>query len=249
MLNSEGVFLEYKAATGEVLSYRTVMHSKQRTEENNEEISSSNVAMEMTTDQKIVKVSGNTFDLDVHVTDGFIERNKQRLPLPTIGQTIGMTVEKNGNITRSTVNANINQPIFPSGLQKKGSTWTEHKPLEIPLGEKGQTVTIDLEYVHTLVSLETEQDYDVAIIVSHAGPTKANIKDGISQSIEVSARVAFAYELGQMISSHLESKTVVSAPDLVLTTVHTIDTVLESLQSPLIDDTPSAADNAFIIGF
>lgn len=247
MLNTEGVFLEYKAATGEVLSYQTVMHSRQKTEENNEEISDTDVVMEMTTDQKVTKVSGNTFDVDVNVTDGFIERNNQRIPLPTIGQTIGMTVEKTGRITRSTVNANINQPVFPSGLQQVGSTWTEVKPLEIPLGEKGQAMTIDLRFEHKLVSLEVEQNYDVAIIETSAGPVSADIKDGISQSVQVKARTAFAYRAGQMVSSHLESKTVVKAPDLALTSVHTIDTVLKSSSSPLID-TPNLAQSAFIIG-
>lgn len=247
MLNTEGVFLEYKAATGEVLSYQTVMHSRQKTEENNEEISDTDVVMEMTTDQKVTKVSGNTFDVDVNVTDGFIERNNRRIPLPTIGQTIGMTVEKTGRITRSTVNANINQPVFPSGLQQVGSTWTEVKPLEIPLGEKGQAMTIDLRFEHKLVSLEVEQNYDVAIIETSAGPVSADIKDGISQSVQVKARTAFAYRAGQMVSSHLESKTVVKAPDLALTSVHTIDTVLKSSSSPLID-TPNLAQSAFIIG-
>lgn len=247
MLNTEGVFLEYKAATGEVLSYQTIMHSKQKTEENNEEISNTDVVMEMATDQKVTKVSGSTFDVDVNITDGFIERNNQRLPLPTIGQTIGMTVEKTGRITRSTVNANINQPVFPSGLQQVGASWTEVKPLEIPLGDKGQSVTLDLKFEHKLVALDTEQNYDVAIIETTAGPMSADIKDSISQSVQVKARTAFAYRAGQMVSSHLESKTIVKAPDLVLTSVHTIDTVLKSSNSPVID-TPSIADSTFIIG-
>ena len=246
MLNTQGVILEYKNVTGETLTYKTVMDTTQKMTEGGKTAEAGQVHVEMFLTQKTTKVDGNTADVEMCITGGYVERNAERSDLPTAGQKIDMVMDKSGKILRSSLDTSMSQPTFPKGALQVGQTWDEKSTMQIPLGEPGKTKELTLEYHYKLAALTHEEGYEVAVIEANAGPETCELQEGVTQTIRVEGRTLFAYQAGRLVSSKVRTHTVVKAPDLNVETDHVIHISLDKVDSPLLE-TPSLVEESYII--
>ncbi|MCR4784388.1 MAG: hypothetical protein K6A35_07715 [bacterium] len=248
MLANEGVILEYKAATGEVLTYKTVADVIQTKNEAGQEFNGPNSRIEMVIEQRVTKVSGQNIDLDLCITDGSVDNGEQKTPLGTVGQVIKTTIDRSGRTLKSSLDNNMKQPSFPSGLVKIGTTWQETNPLSVPIGDSGQTTQANMEFTFKLVGLEHAQNYEVAVIESTAPAVSINIGEGVTETIRAEGRTLFAHNAGRLVSSHVVTNIMIAAENLELKLDLTTDMELIKVNSPIMEEATPMAEESFIIG-
>lgn len=251
LLNNDSVLLEYKMVPGEVLKYKTIIATKQRTETENgpQELES---YIEMIMDQKATKVKDDQMDIEMYFSSGFVARNGQHEDLPVVGQTITMTMQKDGNMLASSFDNNTKQPIFPHKRLKVGDSWQENNVIEVPIGNN-QTKQLVVTYTHTLTRIAYEQGCNVAVIEVNAPETKTELLEEngqkIFQYLSASGTNVFAYEMGRMVSSRVGTKTIISVEDKPISVVEVLNKIdLQEVIPSKTEETQTFSNESFIIG-
>lgn len=244
MLQNDGILLEFKAAVGEILYYKTVMDIRQIV--NDEEPSAEmNTHIEMNIEQRVVKAENGTFDIDMYIADGFTQRGAEKAPLGTIGQTISTTIDRTGKTLRSSVGDGSAQPSYPAHAVQIGDTWKNVNHLSIPIGENGQTQEADLEHTYKLIGTEQRLGYQTAVIESHSPGITLEIQHDAVQTIGTNSRILFAYNEGRLVQSSVKTITAIKAQGESVTTETTIVTTLEKADSPVLEG--GVGQDAFLI--
>ncbi len=253
MLQGQPITLEYKMSPGEVLKYRTQVDSEQSLKEEGQSEQANRSVLEMTMEQKVQEVSGGLSTVDVTIQDGRILRDGETMELPAVGQTIGITMKRNGDIVKTTVDFPFSQPAFPDRTLKVGEKWTGDSKMDIPLmdGEGNPTgsKSVTLTYHYTLAGFDRVAGYDVAIIQVECPKTSIEIQPEVVQSIVATGRTCFAHREGRLIKSNVETRTQITAPGAEVRThikvaVDLVDTPPPAGSVP----TSSGGDEHFIIG-
>jgi len=168
MLQGQPITLEYKMSPGEVLKYQTQVDSEQSLKEEGQSEQTNRSVLEMTMEQKVKEVNGGLSTVDVTIQEGRILREGETLELPAVGQTIGITMKRNGDIVKTTVDFPFSQPAFPDRTLKVGEKWTGDSKMDIPImdreGNPTGSKSVTLTYHYTLAGFDRVAGYDVAII-------------------------------------------------------------------------------------
>ncbi|MCD6309603.1 MAG: hypothetical protein J7M18_02750 [Candidatus Eremiobacteraeota bacterium] len=206
----EAVLLEYKMAKGEELEYRSVVKSDQSVKEGDEVTSQvSELVMDMSQKALEVKPEG-LMDIEVTITGGKTKVNEEESELPNVGQTILMTMKKNGEITKSSVDIPFSQPPFPSYQVKKGDSWKEQSRVSIP----GKDEPAVLTYEYTLVGFADIANYKCVEISVKCNETKVELGEGADQTITAIGTTYFAPKEGRLVRSEVETVTKIIAENL-----------------------------------
>ncbi|MBQ7529198.1 hypothetical protein IJT10_04780 [bacterium] len=251
LLNSDSITLEYKMVPGEVLKYKTIITTKQNTVTDDGPQDTESY-VEMLMDQRATNVKDEQMDIEMYFSSGFVARDGQHQELPVIGQTITMTMNRDGNILHTSLPSDTKQPTFPHRRLKIGDSWQEKNAIDIPIGDN-QTKQLVLDYTYTLTRLAYEQGCNVAVIEVTAPETKTLLLEEqgqkIFQTLTASGTTVFAYEAGRMVSSRVNTKTVISVEDEVVSTVEVLNKVeLQEVVPSKTEDTQTFSNENFIIG-
>ena len=206
----EAVVLEYKMARGEELEYRSTVKSEQSVKEGEEVTSqASSLVMDMSQVAREVKPDGN-MEVEVTITGGRIKVGDEQSELPSTGQTILMSMKKNGEITKSSVEIPFSQPPFPARPVKKGDSWSEQSRISIP----GKDQPAILTYEYTLMGFAEVGGYKCAEIAVKCAETKVELGEGAEQKITAIGMTYFAPREGRLVKSEVETVTVITAENL-----------------------------------
>ena len=253
MLQGEAIILEYKMTPGEVLKYRTQVDSEQSLQEEGQPEQANRSLLEMTMEQKVTKVSGGESTVDVTIQEGKIHREGEVVDLPAVGQTIGITMKRNGDIVRTTVDFPFSQPAFPDRTLRVGEKWTGDSKMEIPLmdseGNQTGSKAVTLTYHYTLAGFERVGGYDVAVIEVECPKTSLEIQPEVIQSIVATGKTCFAHREGRLVKSNVETQTRITAPGAEVRTHIKVAVDLVDAPAPA-SSSPSmpGGDEHFIIG-
>ncbi len=216
MLQGEPITLEYKMSPGEVLKYRTKVDSDQSLREEGQPEQRNQSLLEMTMEQVVTEVKGDLSTVEVTIQDGKIHRGDEVADLPAAGQTIGITMKRNGDIVKTSVDFPFSQPAFPERTLRVGEKWTGDSKMDIPRmdseGNQTGTKQVALTYHYTLAGFERIAGYDVAIIQVECPKTTIEIDSNVVQSIVATGKTCFAHREGRLIRSNVETKTTITAP-------------------------------------
>ncbi len=253
MLQGEPITLEYKMSPGEVLKYRTRVDSDQSLREEGQPEQSNRSVLEMTMEQKVTEVKGDLSTVEVTIQDGKIHREGEVADLPAAGQTIGITMKRNGDIVKTSVDFPFSQPAFPERTLRVGEKWTGDSKMDIPRmdaeGNQTGSKQVSLTYHYTLAGFERIAGYDVAIIQVECPKTSIEIDANVVQSIVATGKTCFAHREGRLIRSNVETNTRITAPGAEVSThikvsVDLVDTPPPASSGPSV----GAGDEHFIIG-
>ena len=208
----EAVNLEYKMAKGEVLIYRSIVHSDQAVkEEETTTTQSSDLLMNMDQEAKEVRADG-LMDVEVTITGGKTKVGAEETELPNAGQVILMTMKKNGEIIKSSVEIPFSQPPFPSKPVKKGDSWKEQSKITIP----GKAEPAVLFYEYTVLGMASTGGYNCVEIGIKCDETRITLAEGIDQTIKAIGKTYFASKEGRLVRSEVETLTQITGPNLLV---------------------------------
>ncbi len=253
MLQGEPITLEYKMSLGEVLKYHTQVDSDQSLREEGQPEQTTRSVLTMTMEQKVKDVSGGLSTVDVTIQDGKVEREGEAAELPAVGQTIEITMKRNGDIVRTSVDFPFSQPAFPDRTLRVGEKWTGDSKMDIPLmdaeGNQNGSKAVALTYHYTLAGFERISGYDVAVIQVECPKTSIEIQPDVVQSIVATGKTCFAHRDGRLIRSNVETQTKITAPGAEVRThikvaVDLVDTPPPASSGPSV----GGGDEHFIIG-
>lgn len=252
MLQGDTITLEYKMTPGEVLRYRTQVDSEQGLKEEGQAEQVNRSVLEMTMEQRVLEVRGAESTVEVTIQEGRIRRDDQAMDLPSVGQKIGITMKKNGDIVRTTVDFPFSQPAFPERTLRIGDKWTGDSKMDIPLtdaeGNQTGSKAVTLTYHYTLTGRERVGAYDAAVIQVECPKTSIEIQPGVEQSIVAKGKTLFAHREGRLVRSNVETVTKITAPGAeVRTHIQVAVDLMEA--TPASGSEPSlGGDEQFIIG-
>ncbi len=241
MLVGETTMLEYKMKKGEVLTYKTTVHSEQEIKtEDQSGSTTSDVEMKMV--QKCTDVAPDgTMTVDVTIQSGKLKRDGQEEELPNVGQTITLKMRKSGEIVHTSIDLPFEQPAFPTKQVKKGEAWVGKSKISIP----GKPDMVELNYNYSLWEFSKTLGYDCAEIKVSCPQTNIPIQEGIEQTLTASGTTYFAHREGRLIKSEVETKTTIKAQDGSVFTSIKVVVELEDKKSPSAD--LGSPDSGFII--
>lgn len=254
MLQGDTITLEYKMSPGEVLKYRTEVESEQTLREEGQAEQVNKSVLDMTMQQAVKEVSGGLSTVDVTIQDGQIRRDGEAVPLPSVGQTIGITMKKTGEIVRTSVAFPFSQPAFPERVLKVGDKWTGDSKMDIPLqdneGNQTGSKQVTLTYQYTLSGFERVGGYEAAVISVECPTTTVEIQPQVNQSIKAKGKTYFAHREGRLVRSNVETLTKITAPGAEVKTHIKVSVDLVDSAPPSSGGGPSigGGDEQFIIG-
>lgn len=223
MRTPKSIELTYKLKKGEVLNYKTRITSSQKLVEENEKNQENTSVLEMRMRQKITGSDKNTTSVDITITEGFIEKGGVKNTLPSINETISVTMNNKGKILNTSVQFPFNQPVFPDGKITLGHRWTGESVINIPkIDEKGdQKGSIDAiqTYFYTLVGIEQASNEDIVAEIRIEHPlTTLRIQDGVHQYINTMGNLFYNVTTGRMVKSKTKTITKIVAMGAHVTT-------------------------------
>lgn len=253
MLQGDTITLEYKMSPGEVLRYRTQVDSEQGIKEEGQPEQTNKSVLEMTMEQSVKDVSGGLSTVDVTIQDGQIRRENEAMPLPSVGQTIGITMKRTGEIVRTSVDFPFSQPAFPERTLRLNDKWTGDSKMDIPItdaeGNQTGTKQVTLTYHYTLAAFERVGGYDAAVISVECPKTSVEIQPQVTQSITAKGKTYFAHREGRLVKSNVETQTKITAPGAEVRTHIKVAVDLVDAPPPASGSTPiGGGDEQFIIG-
>lgn len=233
-MTGETIVLAYDMKPGEKLRYRTEVFSEQSVQEDGQPAQSFASKMDMTMLQEGKSVNADgSMEVDVTIVDGSIEREGQKVQIPTVGQTITIVMKRSGEIVRTSVNFPFSQPAFPEKQLKVGDSWTGDSQMDIPLfdddGNQTGTKKADLTYHYSLGGLEASRGHDVAVIQVSCPETRFELNEDTSQTITASGVTHFGHKNGRLVKSQVATTTEIKAPTAVVGTK--IKVVVELLEA------------------
>ncbi|MBQ7568215.1 hypothetical protein IJT17_05345 [bacterium] len=248
-MQKDGITLEYKMAAGEVLHYKSEVVSVQTVQEPGAEPAITESTLNITIEQKVVRAIEGSYELEITISDGTVKTGSQVLPLENLnGQKISMAMKRNGDIYNVSANMPFSQPSFPTHPLKLHESWKTINPIKIPLNEEGHIKNYDLEYTHTLSSVEAIQGYDVAVVSIDCPKTDLKLSEDAHQTITAQGKTKFAHTLGRLVSSYVHTHTVVDAQEYVVTTDIKVSVDLEEpLRQANNHALPSSGEEQFIL--
>lgn len=238
MVTSEAVILEYKMKKGESLQYKASVSLNQQIKEE-EEQQESNTILDMLMVQKVTEISGKQYDIDVTIESGSLKRNGDLEELPNVGQTVTVKMNRDGRITKTSVDFPFEQPPFPSKPVKLGETWKSDSKLSIP--NKPEPFTLTYEY--TLKGFAKIHGYDCAEIGVKCPETVIPLEENMKQKLVAGGTTYFAHAEGKLIKSEVETRTEVTAGTSLVTTNTKVKVELLELAGPA----PAAPDEGYIV--
>lgn len=209
MVVGQAIKLEYKMKKGEILTYKTTVHSEQeiKTEEQSGS-TSSDVEMKMV--QKCTDVAPDgTMTVDVTIQSGKLKRDGEEEELPNVGQTITLKMKRSGEIVHTSIDLPFEQPAFPTNPVKKGDSWVGESKISIP----GKDKMVTLEYNYSLWNFSKTLGYSCAEIKVACPETNIPIQEGIDQTLTANGTTHFAHKQGRLVKSEVETKTKITAQD------------------------------------
>jgi len=241
MVVGEKIMLEYKMKKGEVLIYKTTVHSEQEIKtEDQSGSTTSDVEMKMV--QKCTEVAPDgTMTVDVTIQSGKLKRDGAEEELPNIGQTITLKMKKSGEIVHTSIDLPFEQPAFPTNNVKKGETWVGKSKISIP----GKPEMVTLKYNYSLWGFKKVLGYDCAEIKVACPQTDIPIQEGIEQTLVANGTTHFAHREGRLVKSEVETKTTITAQDGSVNTSIKVIVELEDKKGPAAS--LGAPDEGFII--
>ena len=132
MLQGQPITLEYKMSPGEVLKYRTQVDSEQSLKEEGQSEQTTRSVLEMMMEQKVLDVTGGLSKVDVTIQEGKILREGETLELPAVGQTIQITMKRNGAIVKTSVDSVLATGVPGSDPEGRREVTGDSK-MDIPL--------------------------------------------------------------------------------------------------------------------
>jgi hypothetical protein len=208
----DGIKLEYKMDKGEILDYKSTVHSEQEIIEKEQSNSqSSDLEMLMSQEAKDIDLDG-TILVQVNIKKGVLRMDGKEDELPNVGQSIAMRMKKNGEIVQSSVDFPFTQPPFPEKIIKQGDTWTSQSRVEIP----GRAEPVFLTYHYSLWGTKTLTGYECAEIKVSCPETEVDIQEGMKQKISAIGTTYFAPKEGRLIRSEVETATKITAEGMEL---------------------------------
>lgn len=249
MLEGDKVTLEYKMTSGETLTYQSIVNSSQSLQEDDQVERQTDSVLEMVMDQHVKDVKDGIASIDVTIKDGHMKRDHESMPLPSVGQTINISMKRNGDIVKTSVGFPFSQPAFPSHQLKVGDFWTADNPMEIPIGDDGQNKSIVLTYKYTLAKFDRLKGYDVAVVEVSCPPTNVDIDENIKQTIEANGHTMFAHREGRLVASEVNTHTKIVAPGATIDTkIQVLVNLDNSAQMSFGPATLASEQESFIIG-
>jgi hypothetical protein len=253
MLQGQPITLEYKMSPGEVLEYHTQVDSEQSLKEEGQYEATIRSVLEMTMEQKVLNVTDGLAKIDVTIQEGKILREGETMELPAVGQTIQITMKRNGDIVKTSVDFPFSQPAFPERVLKVNDKWTGDSQMDIPLmdenGQQAGTKSVTLTYHYTLAGFDRVAGYDVALIQVECPQTSIEVQPEVNQSIVASGKTFFAHREGRLIKSNVETRTRITAPGAEVSTHIKVAVDLVNTPAPT-GSIPNVGggDEHFIIG-
>lgn len=248
MLQGDCITLEYKMANGELLKYRSTIESHQHITEEGEADLESQSHLEMVMEQAVKSSKNELYQIEITITEGEISRDGEKMPMPNVGQKIGMSMKKSGDIVATTVDSSFSQPSFPVKALAIGETWTAPSTIEVPLADGGKK-SATLNYVYKFSALDRAKGYEVAVIDITCPPTKITFDPEITQTITATGKTLFAHREGRLVSSLVETKTTVEAPGAAVTNNLQVKVeLMEATQPSFGATTTQGTDEQYIIG-
>jgi len=222
------ITLEYKMEKGERLEYSTNVHSEQTFKEAGKDPISQAADTYILMDQiaKAVNPDGS-INVDVMIKDGKTKAGKEEFPLPTIGQTINMKMQKNGKITGSSVDMPFNQPPFPEKALNQGDTWTGDSQINVP----NRPEPLIMHYNYTLKGFTSLNGYEFAEVSVSCPKTEIDLQDDVKQIISAEGTTYFAYQEGRLIKSQVNTKTNITAEGMEVNSNISITIELQKTES------------------
>jgi hypothetical protein len=208
----EGIKLEYKMEKGEVLEYKSTVHSEQEILEKGQSSTQvSDLEMLLSQEAKDIDIDG-TMIVQVNIKKGVLRLEGKEDELPNVGQSIAMRMKKNGEITQSSVDFPFTQPPFPEKIIKQGETWTSQSRVEIP----GRAEPVFLTYHYSLWGTKTVNGYECAEIKVSCPETEVMIQENMKQKISAIGTTYFAPQAGRLIRSEVETSTEITSEGMQL---------------------------------
>ena len=250
MFSNNSTALEYKMSPGELLRYRSTVSSQQTIKEEGQEPQKMGSSLEIVMGQAVRAVHNGVADIDVTIESGSITHDQDELPLDTVGQKISMQMKRNGDVVSTSVDFPFSQPSFPERPLKPGDTWNNTNKMNVPIGENGETKSVDLVYKYTLTKFDHINGYDVAVINITCPPVTIDLQPDARQTIQAEGCTNFAHAQGRLVSSTVHTHTEVDVPETSITT--DIRVSVELLDASNTSDsnanTFGQSDELFIIG-
>lgn len=213
---AEGIYLEYKGKSGDVIKYKTLVDSTQTISEKEHKQEVSN-RIEILMSQTIVDAdSDGNLTVDVVIESGKAIRGDQEAPLPNVGQKITMKMKKTGEVTYTSMPIDFSQPSFPEGLKNKKDRWDSVSKINVP--ERPEPIQLNYKYI--LWDIVTQGKHECAEIKVSCPETSVELQEGVTQTISATGSTFFAHKEGYLVKSEVETQTVIKAPaeDLLINT-------------------------------
>ncbi|MFH0801828.1 MAG: hypothetical protein V2A78_05510 [bacterium] len=241
MVASEAITLEYKMKKGETLQYKANVSLHQQLKEEGEmkEEQDVNTFLDMLMVQKVTEISGKQYDIDVTIESGNVKRNGEQEELPNVGQTVSVKMNRDGKITKTSVDFPFEQPPFPSKPVKLGESWKSDSKLSIP----GKPEPFTLTYEYTLKDFAKVHGYDCAEIAVKCPETIIPLEGEMKQKLVAGGTTYFAHREGKLIKSEVETRTEVSAENTIVLTNTKVKVELLELAGPA----ATAAEEGYIV--
>jgi len=214
---------------GERLEYSTNVHSEQTFKEVGKETIAQAADTYILMDQiaKAINPDGS-INVDVMIKDGKTKAGNEEFPLPTIGQTINMKMQKNGKITQSSVDMPFNQPPFPEKPLTEGDSWVGDSQINVP----NRPEPLTMHYNYTLKGFKNLSGYDCAEISVSCPQTAIDLQEGVQQVISAEGTTYFAYREGRLIKSQVNTKTTINAENIEVSSNIMITIELQKAEAP-----------------
>lgn len=213
---SDTINLEYKMKKGEEIRYKTIVDSDQSIKENDvKQDMKSHLEMVMLQKCNDLAADGS-MNIDVIIESGSLKRDGQEEPLPNVGQVINMTMKKNGEIVKTSVDMPFTQPPFPSKSIKKKDTWQEKSTVNIP----GRAEPITLNYNYILWDFTKAEGYECAEIKVSCPENRVTLQEGVEQVLSATGTTYFSHKEGMLVKSEVETKTDITAPNNAAVKTH-----------------------------
>ncbi len=213
----DAVTLAYNMKEGESLRYKTEVLSEQTMKEDGKSPQTGQSLLEMTMVQAVKGVTPDgKMKVAVTIESGSIKKDGQVAPLPSVGQTINIVMEKSGKIVETDVPFPFSQPAFPTDPVKLNDSWTGKSEMDIPLYDDSGNETgkkqVTLNYEYTLGGYEQHLGYETAVINVSCPTTSIELQEGITQKITAKGVTNFGHKKGRLVRSKVATETEISAP-------------------------------------
>ncbi|MGE0490417.1 MAG: hypothetical protein AB7S38_14505 [Vulcanimicrobiota bacterium] len=211
------ITLAYNMREGESLRYKTEVLSEQTMKEDGKSPQTGTSLLEMTMLQAVKQVTPDgQMKVAVTIESGSIKKDGQVAPLPSVGQTINIVMEKSGKIVQTDVPFPFSQPAFPTDPVGMNQSWTGKSEMDIPLYDDAGNETgkkqVTLNYEYTLGGFEHQLGYETAVINVKCPSTSIELQEGITQTIKANGVTNFGHKQGRLIRSKVSTETEITAP-------------------------------------